>query len=60
MAAKRGWDATSHEDLLLSYMDVSKANKRILIEVTESMKTKGYSFSYDAIKYLNQASIPLQ
>jgi hypothetical protein len=39
----RGWDATSHEDLLLALLEEMKPNKAVL--------TSGYSYSFDAIKY---------
>ncbi|KAF4971385.1 hypothetical protein FZEAL_9867 [Fusarium zealandicum] len=45
----RGWDATSHEDLLLAFMEEIKPNKAIITSVTEKMRDKGYSYSYDAI-----------
>ncbi|KAJ3516386.1 hypothetical protein NM208_g14850 [Fusarium decemcellulare] len=45
----RGWDATSHEDLLLAFMDEIKPNKAIITSVTEKMREKGYTYSYDAI-----------
>ncbi|CAM1503901.1 Fc.00g014920.m01.CDS01 [Cosmosporella sp. VM-42] len=51
MAGKgtRGWDAQSHEDLLLSFMDEIQPNKTIITNVTEKMKAKGYTYSFDAI-----------
>ncbi|KAJ4254898.1 hypothetical protein NW762_009696 [Fusarium torreyae] len=47
----RGWDATSHEDLLLALLEEIKPNKADLTSVAEKMRNKGYSYSYDAIKY---------
>ncbi|KPA46695.1 hypothetical protein FLAG1_00271 [Fusarium langsethiae] len=45
----RGWDATSHEDLLLALLEEMKPNKAILTSVADKMRDKGYSYSYDAI-----------
>jgi hypothetical protein len=47
----RGWDASSHEDLLLAILEEIKPNKSDLTSVAEKMRNKGYSYSYDAIKY---------
>jgi hypothetical protein len=47
----RGWNAASHEDLLLSLLEEMKPNKAILTNVADKMRTKGYSYSFDAIKY---------
>ena len=47
----RGWDATSHEDLLLSLIDEFKPSKAIITQVTERMRQRGYTYSYDAVKY---------
>lgn len=47
----RGWDASAHEDLLLCLMDEVKPNKAIITSVTSKMTAKGYTYSYDAIKY---------
>jgi hypothetical protein len=49
----RGWDATSHEDLLLALLEEIKPNKADLTNVAAKMRSKGYSYSYDAIKYLS-------
>lgn len=46
----RGWDATSHEALLLAFIDEIKPNKAMITLVTERMKEMGYTYSYDAIK----------
>lgn len=48
----RGWDERSHEALLLAILDEVKPNKALLTSVTEKMKAAGWSYSYDAIKYL--------
>ncbi|KAL5609205.1 hypothetical protein FOVSG1_003886 [Fusarium oxysporum f. sp. vasinfectum] len=45
----RGWDAASHEDLLLALLEEIKPNKADLTSVAEKMRNKGYSYSYDAI-----------
>lgn len=47
----RGWDAASHEDLLLAILEEMKPNKAILTSVADKMREKGYSYSFDAIKY---------
>lgn len=47
----RGWDAASHEDLLLALLEEIKPNKADLTNVAAKMRSKGYSYSYDAIKY---------
>lgn len=49
--ATRGWDAASHEDLLLALLEEMKPNKAILTSVADKMRTKGYTYSFDAIKY---------
>lgn len=49
----RGWDAASHEDLLLALLEEIKPNKADLTNVAEKMRNKGYSYSYDAIKYFS-------
>lgn len=46
----RGWDAQSHEDLLLCFIDEFKPGKPVLQSITERMKDQGYSYSYDAVK----------
>jgi hypothetical protein len=48
---KRGWDATAHEALLLCVIDEIKGGKVFLTEVTKRMQARGYTYSYDAIKY---------
>lgn len=53
----RGWDAAAHEALLLCVIDEIKGGKAFLTEVTRRMQERGYSYSYDAIKYL-QAILP--
>ncbi|KAF4987320.1 hypothetical protein FGRMN_10445 [Fusarium graminum] len=45
----RGWDAASHEDLLLAILEEIKPNKAELTNVAEKMRTKGYTYSFDAI-----------
>ncbi|KAF4441926.1 hypothetical protein F53441_11886 [Fusarium austroafricanum] len=45
----RGWDAGSHEDLLLALLEEIKPSKADLTNVAEKMRAKGYSYSYDAI-----------
>lgn len=47
----RGWDAAAHEALLLCVIDEVKGGKPFLTEVTRKMQARGYSYSYDAIKY---------
>ncbi|KAF5232101.1 hypothetical protein FAUST_8904 [Fusarium austroamericanum] len=47
--ATRGWDAASHEDLLLALLEEMKPNKAILTSVADKMRTKGYTYSFDAI-----------
>lgn len=47
----RGWDAAAHEALLLCVIDEVKGGKAFLTEVTRKMQARGYSYSYDAIKY---------
>lgn len=47
----RGWDANSHEDLLLTLLEEIKPSRAILTSVSERMREKGYSYSFDAIKY---------
>ncbi|KAG5786485.1 hypothetical protein H9Q69_014395 [Fusarium xylarioides] len=49
----RGWAAASHEDLLLALLEEIKPNKADLTTVAEKMRSKGYYYSYDAIKYLS-------
>ncbi|KAG9258063.1 uncharacterized protein F5Z01DRAFT_670715 [Emericellopsis atlantica] len=46
---KRGWDAASHEDLLLCLIDHCKPNKAMVTDIAEQMRAKGYTYSYDAI-----------
>ncbi|KAI6779846.1 uncharacterized protein J7T54_003770 [Emericellopsis cladophorae] len=46
---KRGWGAASHEDLLLCLLDYCKPTKAIVTDITERMRVKGYTYSYDAI-----------
>jgi len=46
----RGWDATSHEDLLLAILEEIKPSRAILTSVADKMREKGYSYSFDAIK----------
>lgn len=53
----RGWDAAAHEALLLCVIDEIKGGKAFLTEVTRRMQERGYSYSYDAIKYI-QALFP--
>ncbi|CAG7556683.1 unnamed protein product [Fusarium equiseti] len=45
----RGWDATSHEDLLLAILEEIKPSRAILTSVADKMREKGYSYSFDAI-----------
>ncbi|UPK90501.1 hypothetical protein LCI18_001436 [Fusarium solani-melongenae] len=45
----RGWDANSHEDLLLTLLEEIKPSRAILTSVSERMREKGYSYSFDAI-----------
>ncbi|KAH7321171.1 hypothetical protein B0I35DRAFT_459816 [Stachybotrys elegans] len=45
----RGWDATSHESLLMAFIDEIKPNKAIIQNVTQRMTAMGYSYTYDAI-----------
>ncbi|KOS20518.1 hypothetical protein ESCO_005413 [Escovopsis weberi] len=45
----RGWDANSHEALLLCLLDLMKPNKAMLTAVAERMAQQGWSYSYDAI-----------
>lgn len=47
----RGWDASAHEALLLCVIDEIKGGKAFLTEVTRRMQARGYTYSYDAIKY---------
>ncbi|RSL44785.1 hypothetical protein CEP53_011062 [Fusarium sp. AF-6] len=47
----RGWDASSHEDLLLTLLEEIKPSRAVLTSVSERMREKGYSYSFDAIKY---------
>ncbi|RSL55985.1 hypothetical protein CEP54_009097 [Fusarium duplospermum] len=47
----RGWDANSHEDLLLTLLEEMKPSRAVLTSVSERMREKGYSYSFDAIKY---------
>lgn len=47
----RGWDANSHEDLLLTLLEEIKPSRAVLTSVSERMREKGYSYSFDAIKY---------
>ena len=49
----RGWDEASHMALLLAFIDEIKPGKQVITGVTQRMKEKGWSYSYDAIKYLN-------
>ncbi|KAH7157065.1 hypothetical protein EDB81DRAFT_757457 [Dactylonectria macrodidyma] len=51
MAAKptRGWDATSHADLLLAFIEECNPGKAIITSVTERLTMKGYSYSFDAV-----------
>jgi hypothetical protein len=51
-AQSKGWDADSHEALLISCVEEvmsTQSGKPFLTKVTERMKEKGYSYSYDAI-----------
>jgi hypothetical protein len=48
----RGWDATAHEALLLCIIDEVKGGKALMTEVTKKMQARGYTYSYDAIKYI--------
>lgn len=52
----RGWDANSHEDLLLTLLEEIKPSRAILTSVSERMREKGYSYSFDAIKYHTPSS----
>lgn len=52
----RGWDANSHEALLLAFIDEIKPNKAMITNVTERMKAQGYTYSFDAIKCLRPFS----
>ncbi|KAI8720471.1 hypothetical protein NCS52_00492400 [Fusarium sp. LHS14.1] len=45
----RGWDANSHEDLLLTLLEEIKPSRAVLTSVSERMREKGYSYSFDAI-----------
>ncbi|KAM0427328.1 hypothetical protein ACHAPT_007763 [Fusarium lateritium] len=45
----RGWDANSHEDLLLTLLEEMKPTRAILTNVSEKMRQKGYTYSFDAI-----------
>ncbi|KAF7559719.1 hypothetical protein G7046_g4429 [Stylonectria norvegica] len=45
----RGWTADSHEALLLALIDEVKPNKGLITNVTENMRDRGYTYSYDAI-----------
>ncbi|KAM0343728.1 hypothetical protein ACHAPU_008319 [Fusarium lateritium] len=45
----RGWDASSHEDLLLAILEEIKPSRTELTKVAEKMRTKGYTYSFDAI-----------
>lgn len=56
----RGWNATSHEALLLALLDEIKPNKAILTQVTARMTEAGYSYSYDAIKLYYFHGLPIQ
>lgn len=48
----RGWDEKSHEALLLCLLDEVKPSKPIIQAMTTRMKAAGYTYSYDAIKYI--------
>lgn len=54
----RGWDATSHEALLLCIIDEVKGGKAFMTEVTKKMQDRGYTYSYDAIKYTHSTFTP--
>lgn len=56
----RGWNAASHEALLLALIDEIKPNKAIVTQVTARMTDAGYSYSYDAIKLLHFQSLSIQ
>ncbi|KFA78345.1 hypothetical protein S40288_05026 [Stachybotrys chartarum IBT 40288] len=51
MAGKqaRGWNPSSHEALLLAFIDEIKPNKAMIQKVTERMTQMGWTYSYDAV-----------
>ncbi|KAH7154985.1 hypothetical protein B0J13DRAFT_521154 [Dactylonectria estremocensis] len=51
MTAKptRGWDANSHGDLLLVFIDEVNPSKAVITSVTERLAKKGYTYSFDAV-----------
>lgn len=53
MSAKpsRGWDSAAHGDLLLAFIEEATATKATITSVTEKLRKKGYTYSYDAVKY---------
>lgn len=53
MSAKpsRGWDSSAHGDLLLAFIEEATASKATITSVTEKLRKKGYTYSFDAVKY---------
>ncbi|PWI73986.1 hypothetical protein PCL_09262 [Purpureocillium lilacinum] len=45
----RGWNAATHEALLLCLIDEVKPSKALFTKVTEQMQARGYTYSYVAI-----------
>lgn len=51
----RGWNAATHEALLLCLIDEVKPSKALFTKVTEQMQARGYTYSYVAITYIHPA-----
>ena len=48
----RGWNAATHEALLLCIIDEVKPSKALFTKVTEKMQALGYTYSFVAILYI--------
>ncbi|KAH7015277.1 hypothetical protein EDB80DRAFT_832165 [Ilyonectria destructans] len=51
MSAKpsRGWDSSAHGDLLLAFIEEATTSKATITSVTEKLREKGYTYSFDAV-----------
>ena len=48
----RGWNTTSHESLLFAVLEEFKPNKVQITSITDRMQQMGYTFTFNAVKYL--------
>ena len=53
----RGWDESSHMDLLHAYIGHTNGGKAVITDITQRMKAMGYTYSYDAIKYYRASTL---